>query len=60
MGKYTELSKMIVENVDSLTHCVTRLPFKLKDEAIANQAKKIWNHFHKIKESTYKEIPKKR
>ena len=35
MGKYTELSKMIVENVDSLTHCVTRLRFKLKDEGIA-------------------------
>ncbi|WP_017549303.1 beta-glucoside-specific PTS transporter subunit IIABC [Salinicoccus carnicancri] len=40
--KYEELSKFIVENVggkeniDSLTHCITRLRFKLKDEDKAN------------------------
>ncbi|MBP5292089.1 MAG: PTS transporter subunit EIIC [Lachnospiraceae bacterium] len=39
---YTELAKIIVEkvggeeNVSSLTHCVTRLRFKLKDESIAD------------------------
>ena len=42
MGKYNELAKEIVkniggkENVISLTHCITRLRFKLKDESIAN------------------------
>lgn len=41
MGKYAELSKEIVENVGgrenviSLTHCITRLRFKLKDESRA-------------------------
>lgn len=40
--KYEELSKFIVENVggekniDSVTHCITRLRFKLKDEDKAN------------------------
>ena len=38
MGKYGELAKEIVknvggkENVSSLTHCITRLRFKMKDE----------------------------
>lgn len=42
MGKYEKLAKNIVanvggkDNVISLTHCVTRLRFKLKDEAKAN------------------------
>jgi len=42
MGKYEKLAKNIIaniggkENVISLTHCVTRLRFKLKDEAKAN------------------------
>lgn len=42
MGKYEQLSKEIVrniggrENVASLTHCITRLRFKLKDEGKAN------------------------
>lgn len=42
MGKYEQLAKDIVknvggkENVISLTHCVTRLRFQLKDEGIAN------------------------
>lgn len=41
MGKYAELSKEIVENVGgrenviSLTHCITRLRFKLRDESKA-------------------------
>lgn len=41
MGKYGELAKEIVknvggkENVSSLTHCITRLRFKLKDEGEA-------------------------
>ena len=41
MGKYENLSKDILkrvggkENVNGLTHCVTRLRFKLKDESIA-------------------------
>lgn len=41
MGKYEKLSKDIVaniggkENVISLTHCITRLRFKLKDESAA-------------------------
>ena len=42
MGKYEQLAKDIVanvggkENINSLTHCITRLRFKLKDESIAN------------------------
>lgn len=42
MGKYRELSEKIVanvggkENINSLTHCITRLRFKLKDEGKAN------------------------
>lgn len=42
MGKYEELAKQIVqevggkENVNSLTNCITRLRFKLKDESKAN------------------------
>jgi PTS system beta-glucosides-specific IIC component len=42
MGKYHELASKIVENVggkeniNSLTHCITRLRFKLKDEGKAN------------------------
>lgn len=42
MGKYEKLAKEIVkqvggkENVNGLTHCITRLRFKLKDESKAN------------------------
>lgn len=42
MGKYEELAEKIVkevggkENVNSLTNCITRLRFKLKDESKAN------------------------
>ena len=42
MGKYQNLAKEIVknvggkDNVNSLTHCITRLRFKLKDESKAN------------------------
>lgn len=42
MGKYEKLAKDIiknvggVDNINGLTHCVTRLRFKLKDESIAN------------------------
>lgn len=42
MGKYHELAEKIVknvggqENINSLTHCITRLRFKLKDESQAN------------------------
>lgn len=42
MGKYEQLAKDIIknvggkENVLSLTHCVTRLRFQLKDEGKAN------------------------
>lgn len=42
MGKYESLAKEIIknvggrENINSLTHCVTRLRFKLKDESKAN------------------------
>lgn len=42
MGKYRELAEQIIknvggkENINSLTHCVTRLRFKLKDESKAN------------------------
>lgn len=41
-GKYEALAKVIIENVGgksnvlSLTHCITRLRFKLKDESKAN------------------------
>jgi len=41
MGKYTELASNILEkvgganNVNGLTHCITRLRFKLKDESLA-------------------------
>lgn len=42
MGKYETLAQEIVknvggkENINSLTHCITRLRFKLKDESKAN------------------------
>lgn len=42
MGKYASLAKDIVENVggkeniNGLTHCITRLRFRLKDESKAN------------------------
>lgn len=42
MGKYEDLAKKIVanvggkDNINSLTHCITRLRFKLKDEGKAN------------------------
>ena len=42
MSKYEKLVKDIIknvggkENVVSLTHCITRLRFQLKDESIAN------------------------
>lgn len=42
MGKYRDLAEKIVanvggkENINSLTHCITRLRFKLKDEGKAN------------------------
>ena len=42
MGKYENLAKEILENVggkeniNSLTHCITRLRFRLKDESKAN------------------------
>lgn len=42
MGKYESLAKEIIkqiggkENVNGLTHCITRLRFKLKEEAKAN------------------------
>lgn len=41
-SKYDGLARMIIqnvggrENIKSLTHCVTRLRFKLKDEGKAN------------------------
>lgn len=41
MAKYTDLAESIIanvgskENINSVTHCVTRLRFKLKDESIA-------------------------
>lgn len=43
MGKYQDLAEKIVanvggkENINSLTHCITRLRFKLKDESKANE-----------------------
>ncbi|CEN29425.1 MAG: beta-glucoside-specific PTS transporter subunit IIABC [Lactococcus sp.] len=42
MGKYEALAKIIVDevggkdNINSLTHCITRLRFKLKDESKAH------------------------
>lgn len=42
MGKYEQLAKDIiknvggVDNINGLTHCITRLRFKLKDESKAN------------------------
>lgn len=42
MGKYEQLAKEIIknvggkENINGLTHCITRLRFRLKDESIAN------------------------
>ncbi|WP_311055470.1 beta-glucoside-specific PTS transporter subunit IIABC [Enterococcus faecium] len=42
MGKYSKLANSIVdlvggnENIQSLTHCITRLRFKLKDENLAD------------------------
>ncbi|MFW7432040.1 beta-glucoside-specific PTS transporter subunit IIABC [Vagococcus carniphilus] len=44
MSKYEQLAKEIVEhvggekNINSLTHCVTRLRFKLKDEKSADES----------------------
>lgn len=43
MGKYQDLAEKIIanvggkENINSVTHCITRLRFKLKDEAKANE-----------------------
>ena len=43
MGKYTALAQDIVknvggkENINNVTHCITRLRFKLKDESKANE-----------------------
>lgn len=43
MGKYHDLAENIIanvggkENINSVTHCITRLRFKLKDEAKANE-----------------------
>jgi PTS system beta-glucosides-specific IIC component len=58
MGKYEELAKKIVkevggkDNVNSLTNCITRLRFKLKDESKANDRnfkKHGWRcHCHEI------------
>lgn len=45
MGKYEQLAKEIVkevggtENINSVTHCITRLRFRLKDESKANDKK---------------------
>lgn len=42
MGKYENLAKIILDkvggksNISSLTHCVTRLRFRLKDESLAD------------------------
>lgn len=42
MGKYKQLAQDIIknvggkENINGLTHCITRLRFKLNDESIAN------------------------
>ncbi|MFI3620136.1 beta-glucoside-specific PTS transporter subunit IIABC [Enterococcus avium] len=43
MGKYHDLAEKIIanvggkENINSVTHCITRLRFKLKDESKANE-----------------------
>lgn len=43
MGKYQDLAEKIIvnvggkENINSVTHCITRLRFKLKDESKANE-----------------------
>ena len=43
MGKYHDLAEKIIdnvggkENINSVTHCITRLRFKLKDEGKANE-----------------------
>lgn len=43
MGKYEGLAKAVIqevggpENINSVTHCITRLRFSLKDEAKANE-----------------------
>ena len=49
MTVYETLAKEILnyvggkDNVNSLTHCITRLRFKLKDESIAqDEALKTW------------------
>lgn len=45
MGKYTKLAKEIIQNaggkdnVNSVTHCITRLRFKLNDESLADDEK---------------------
>ncbi|HAZ2749644.1 TPA: PTS transporter subunit EIIC [Enterococcus faecalis] len=36
VGNIYELTKLMQENINSLTHCITRLRFKLKDESQAN------------------------
>lgn len=44
MGKHEQLAKEIIkniggkENINSLTHCITRLRFQLKDESKANDS----------------------
>lgn len=49
MEKFTDLADFIIQNVGgrdniiSLTHCITRLRFKLKDESIAD-TKALQNH----------------
>ena len=49
MGKYHDLAEQIVkdvggkDNIRSLSHCITRLRFKLKDESKANDQSLIDN-----------------
>ena len=49
MGNYHDLALQIIEdvggkeNIRSLAHCITRLRFKLKDEAKANDQSLIDN-----------------
>lgn len=49
MGKYKELSEFIIknvggkENINKLTHCVTRLRFNLKDNSLINE-EELMNH----------------